>query len=81
MPLPPVDVPLHPLLRLPGLVAVTNRRQERVLPFAQRCHGNLVLLLWVFATGVTGVGAAVPFADLQLLDSAGGLLSLTGRVG
>ncbi len=30
---PPVDVPLDTLLRFPRLVAVPNRRKERMLPF------------------------------------------------
>jgi hypothetical protein len=76
-----VDVPPHLFLRLPGLKVVPNRRQEGVLPFAQRGYRDPVVLLWVLAAGVSGGGTAIPFADLQLLDAAGGLLSLPGGVG
>ncbi len=77
----PVDVPLHPLLRFPRLVAVPHRAHERVLPLIQRGHCDLVVLLRVLSTGVTGRGTADPFADLQLLDAAGDPLSLPGGVG
>ncbi len=71
-----VDVHLHPLLRFPRLVAVPHRAHEHVLPLIQRGHCDVVVLPAV----VTGRGTAVLFADLQLLDAAGGPLSLPGGV-
>ncbi len=77
----PLDVPLHPLLRLSALVAVPHRCHKNMLHLIQRRYRDMVVLLRVLPACVSGRGTAVPFADLQLLNAAGGPLSLPGGIG